>query len=183
MPVRVASSNNTIKFADPISFTLSGYATIIPCDQVTRWNIDGHWYCATPTVELCGAAKELEPKTREFKDEDFITGLGSSIYSTSQIRQHRLAERIYHSQEAQAIMGSYYANEGGNTGSDGIWRFGTGPAKLLEQNVLSQVSFLIPAIGSTWPWITSIGLILTMVQALAFPECIWSIGAEDSGCG
>ncbi len=99
IPVRLASSNNTVKFADPISFMLSNYATIIPCDPVAppRWNIDGHWYCATPTVELCGAPKELEPKTQEFKDEDFVTGLGGNIYSTAQIRQHRLAERIYHS--------------------------------------------------------------------------------------
>ncbi len=84
IPVRLASSNNTVKFTDPISFTLSNYAIIIPCDPVVplRWNIYGHWYCATPTVEPCGALKELEPKTREFKDEDFITGLGGNIYST-----------------------------------------------------------------------------------------------------
>ncbi len=68
IPVRLASSNNTVKFADPISFTLSNYATIIPCDPV-----------APPTVEPCGAQKELEPKTREFKDEDFVTGLGGNI--------------------------------------------------------------------------------------------------------
>ncbi len=123
IPVRLSSSNNTIKFADPISFTLSGYTTIIPCDPVAppRWNIDAHWYCATPMVEPCGAPKELEPKTREFKDEDFVTGLGGNIYSNSQIRQHRLAKRICHSREAQATLGSYCTNEGVNTGSDGIW--------------------------------------------------------------
>ncbi len=90
IPVRLASSNKPVKFADPISFTLSNYATIIPCDPVVppRWNIDGHWYCVTPTVEPCGAPKELEPKTREFKDEDFVTGLEGNIYSTAQIRQH-----------------------------------------------------------------------------------------------
>ncbi len=173
IPVRLASSNNTVKFADPISFTLSNYATIIPCDPVAppRWNIDGHWYCATPTVEPCGAPKELEPKTREFKDEDFVTGLGGNIYSTAQIRQHRLSERIYHSREAQAIIGSYHANEGGSMGPDGIWRFGAGLSGetivQLEQSMLAKVSFLIPAIGSAWPWIAGIGLILAMTQALA----------------
>ncbi len=94
-----------------------------------------------PAVEPCGTPKELEPKTREFKDEDFITGLGGNIYSNLQIRQHRLAERIYHSREAQAIMGSYYANKGGNAGADGIWQFGTGLSGetiiRLEQSVLS----------------------------------------------
>ncbi len=176
LQVRLASLNNTVKFADPISFMLSNYTTLIPCNPVapSRWNIDSHWYCATPTVKPCGAPKELEPKTREFKDEDFVTGLGGNIYSTSQIRRHRLAERIYHSLEAQAIMGSYYANEGGNTGSDGIWRFGTGLSGKtifqLEQSMLSKVSFLIPAIGSAWPWIAGISLIHTMTQALA--SCI-----------
>ncbi len=171
--MRLASANNTVKFADPISFTLSNYATVIPCDPVAppRWNIDGHWYCATPTVEPCGAPKELEPKTREFKDEDFVTGLGGNIYSTAQIRQHRLAERIYHSREAQAIIESYHANEGGSLGPDGIWRFGAGLSGetvfQLEQGVLAKVSFLIPAIGSAWPWIAGIGLILAMTQALA----------------
>ena len=173
MPVRLASSNNTVKFADPISFTLSNYATIIPCDPVAppRWNIDGHWYCATPTVEPCGAPKELKPKTQEFKDEDFVTGLGHNIYSTAQIRQHRLTERIYHSREAQAIIGSYHANERGSIGPDGIWRFRTGLSGetifQLEQGVLAKVSFLTPAIGCAWPWIASIGLILAMTQALA----------------
>ena len=68
-------------------------------------------------------------------------------------------------------MGSYYANEGGNTGSDGIWRFGTGLSGetilQLEQSVLSKVSFLIPAIRSAWPWIAGVGLILAMTEALA----------------
>ena len=118
-----------------------------------------------------GAPKELEPKTREFKDEDFVTGLGGNIYSTVQIRQHRLAERIYHSREAQAIIESYHANEGGSLGPDGIWRFGAGPSGetvfQLEQGVLAKVSFLIPAIRSAWPWIAEIGLILAMTQALA----------------
>ncbi len=33
--------------------------------------------------------------------------------------------------------------------------------------MLAKVSFLIPAIGSAWPWITGIGLILAMTQTLA----------------
>ncbi len=51
-----------------------------------------------------------------------IQGLTASgnIYSNAQIRQHWLAERIYYSREAQAIMGSYYANEDGDTGSDSM---------------------------------------------------------------
>ncbi len=173
IPVRLSSSNNTVKFTDPISFTLSSYATVIPCGPMAppRWNINGHWYCAMLMVEPCGAPKELESKTREFKDEDFVTRLGGNIYSNAQIRQHQLAERIYHLREAQAIMGSCYANEGGNAGVNGIWHFGTGLSGKtivqLEQNVLSKVSFLIPAIGSMWPWIAGIGLILAMVQALA----------------
>ncbi len=68
-------------------------------------------------------------------------------------------------------MGSYYANEGGNMGSDGIWRFGTGLSGKtifrLEQSMLSKVSFLFPVIGSAWPWIAGIGLILAMTQTLA----------------
>ncbi len=37
----------------------------------------------------------------------------------------------------------------------------------LEQGMLAKVSFLIPAIRSTWPWIAGIGLILAMTQAIA----------------
>ncbi len=156
-----------------MSFTLSGYAMVIPCDPVAPpgWNIDGHWYCATPMVEPFRALKELEAKTMEFKDKDFITGLDGNIYSNMQIRQHWLVQRIYNSREAQAIMGFYYANEGGNVGPDSIWCFRTGLSGdtivQLEQSVLSQVSFLIPAIGSAWPWIVGIGLILAIVQTLA----------------
>ncbi len=99
IPVRLSSSNSSVKFTDPISFTLSNYATVIPCDPVAppRWNVDGHWYCATPMVEPCKAPKELEPKSRKFRDKDFVTGLGGNIYSNDQIQQHKMAERVHHS--------------------------------------------------------------------------------------
>ncbi len=37
--------NGTHKFADPITYILSDYATVIPCDTITpaRWFLDGEW--------------------------------------------------------------------------------------------------------------------------------------------
>ncbi len=146
---------------DPISYTLSNCATVIPCDPVAppRWSIDGHWYCAALMVEPFKAPKELEPKSCKFH-EDFITGLGGNIYSNAQIQQHQMVERIHHSQEAQAIMGSYYANTDGDEGSDGIWQFGMGLSGetmvWIKTSILAKVSFLIPAVGSALPWLARI---------------------------
>ncbi len=152
---------------------------VIPCNPVAppRWSIDGHWYCAMPKEQPCKAPKEFQllwvsfPKSCKFCNEDFVTGLGGNIYSNAQIQQHKLAERVHYSREAQAIVGSYHANTKGDEGSDGIWQFGTrlsGETIVqIEESVLAKLSFLIPAAGSAWPWLTGIGLIVAMVQAAA----------------
>ncbi len=77
-------------------------------------------------VESCAVLTKLEPKSQEYENEDFITGLGGNIYSNGQIEQHQVAERVHHSREAPAILGSYSANEAGDKGVNGIWRFGLG---------------------------------------------------------
>ncbi len=68
-------------------------------------------------------------------------------------------------------MGSYYANTEGDEGSHGTWQFGTGLSgetiEKIEESILAKVSFLLPVVGSTWPWLAGIGLILAMIQATA----------------
>ncbi len=126
--VWLSKANKTIKFVDPISYILSNYATVILCNPVSppQWCIDGHWYCATPVIEPCGAPKELEPQTRSFWDEDFVSGLGGNIYSNTQTCQHKITKLIHHSRETQGIITSCYANEDGTEGPNGIWRFRAG---------------------------------------------------------
>ncbi len=128
IPVQFSKANETINFVDPISYILSSCDTIIPCNLVSPpwWCIDGHWYCATRAIAPCGVPKKLELQTRSFRDEDFVSGLGGNIYSNAQIHQHKIAEQIHHSREAQGFMTSYYANEDGAEGSNSIWRFGAG---------------------------------------------------------
>ncbi len=76
--VRISKANKAIKFADPISYILSNYATVILYNLVSPpwWSIIGDWYCVTPTIEPCKAPKELESWTRGFRDENFISRLG-----------------------------------------------------------------------------------------------------------
>ncbi len=43
--VWLSSSNSSIKFVDLISYTLSNYAMVLPCNPVAppMWSINGHW--------------------------------------------------------------------------------------------------------------------------------------------
>ena len=81
-----------------------------------------------------------------------------------------------HSREAQATAASIQANRHGYQGDSGVWNFGLGlPDEALghlRDDVLGRVSFIIPLVGSAWPWIAGVGICLGLLQAFA-SCCAW----------
>ncbi len=173
IPVRVKGDANRIRFADPITYILTDYATILPCDPITppRWLADDQWYCSTPKGMPCQGPRPLRVDQKPFEDEDFASSLGGQLYSEDQREQHRQAELIVHSCEAQSTAASVQANRHRYQGESGVWNFGLGlPDEAmghLRDDVLGRVSFIIPLVGSAWPWIAGIGICPGLLQAFA----------------
>ena len=89
------SINETRRFADPYTWTLSDIPTIIPCDDVMpiRWRINELWFCATPTTHRCPAPLQMNVTNSKYlRHEDFTEGLGSGIFTEEQLAQHRAYE-------------------------------------------------------------------------------------------
>ena len=79
------------RFADPITWVLSDFPTVIPCSDVmpVRWLIAGDWYCAGPEVRRCIAPLQLNTTVSAHTPlGDFTKGFGKSLYSPLQITRH-----------------------------------------------------------------------------------------------
>ncbi len=158
IPVQLGKTNRTLMFADPVTRVLSDYATIVPCDLVApiRWFVDGVWSCTHLAVEICTTApRQLMPGPYQMEQEDFTIGLSRGTISGDQLKQHHMAELILHLREAQAMPNSAYTNQHGHRDSDCVWVFGPSildqALKVMEQDFLTKVSFLIPDLECAWP--------------------------------
>ena len=84
---------NETGYADPLTFVLQPFPTVIPCDHITpvRWKINEHWMCATPSLSSCVPPLQLNPASDDTTTlQDFTVGLGGGIFSNSQRADHRL---------------------------------------------------------------------------------------------
>ncbi len=92
MPVRI--NNSTLRFADPITYVLRDFPTIVPCDPVmpVRWFFHQTWYCSSPKIQPCGSPSKLatESSTATF-DAGFTLRMGDGVYSKEQMQQHTRA--------------------------------------------------------------------------------------------
>ena len=81
------------RYADPLTFVLSPYPSIVPCspNMPPRWLINGNWYVADPHVSPSVAPIKLSTDTgTKFEAFDFAGGLrGGGIYSAEQIAAHK----------------------------------------------------------------------------------------------
>ena len=173
IPVTV---NGTLRFADPLSWVLRDIPVIVPCDSTApvRWLLNGQWYCATPRTHRCQPPRSLEPGTTNFRDEDFTTGLGGSVYSDEQIREHRRAQRILNSKEAVNTKNSIDMITSGRTGSDGSIILGpplTGDAVAnIKEDVLGAIWFGLPNLGLVWHILT--GTLIAFAIGKVFLGCL-----------
>lgn len=94
--------NRTLRFADPFTFILRTFPTILPCDNIMpiRWRINGRWICATPRATVCTDAVTLNVTSKYFGTMDFTRGLAGGVFSEDQLEQHRLFKVAISAREA-----------------------------------------------------------------------------------
>ena len=100
IPVHVS---NFTAFADPLTFVLQPYPTIIPCDSITpvRWRIKSHWMCATPALATCVPPTALSPTSDDTTTlQDFTIGLGGGMFSDEQFADHKSFFDLMNTREA-----------------------------------------------------------------------------------
>ena len=92
IPVEIPDGNGTkIRFADPLSFIVKRYPSVIPCSSITppRFRIQGSWFCLYPALLPCDAPRKLNITSNGLYFEPFDQGIGQSIYTPEMIRQHQ----------------------------------------------------------------------------------------------
>jgi hypothetical protein len=82
--------NGTLQFADPQTWVLQKYPTIIQCSDVmpVRWKVGLQWYCSYPETRPCSAPPRLNTTTLTYSSENFVDGLGKGAYSKEQLQRH-----------------------------------------------------------------------------------------------
>ena len=118
----ISGNSSTIEFADPQTFVLSPYPTVLPCNTVNpvRWLIQGTWLCATPDVHPCMAPTKISPSTGSFlPDHSSFTMMGG-IYTQKQKDQYKIFRAsqtaIRPLQRAMAMAASATGDSQGNLG-------------------------------------------------------------------
>lgn len=85
--------NNSTLFADPLTYVIQKYPTILPCDAITpvRWKFGTTWMCSTPSLHKCSEPHQLKPSSDDDRQpfEDFTRGLGGGIFTKDQQERHR----------------------------------------------------------------------------------------------
>lgn len=87
------SVNGTKYFADPFTWVLREYPTVVPCSYImpVRWRINRTWYCSYPSVSLCVEPMKLNVSLGiDHVMPDFTRGLGSGVFTPRQLEEHRL---------------------------------------------------------------------------------------------
>ena len=182
--------NGTVRFADPLLFTLNPYPTVVPCSNVMpiRWKIQDIWYCSNPSIQRCEAPLKLNITTVAYLgSQNFIEGLGRHLFTNLQQRQHHLfwvaiAARI-------AVLQDVTTKATEDQNKEGKQGYYIGPP--LSQADVDWLTFvmggalfpLYPVLGSTWVLLASIVLIgsilITLVGCIARMVTIFL----EQGCG
>jgi hypothetical protein len=115
----LSGRNHTLRFADPYTWILKTYPTIVPCSDVmpVRWKVRDQWYCATPQARPCPPAAKLNTTTGSFRPDDFTQGVNLGIYTEGQKAEHREYLRAASSREAVVAKVVNAASRGARGGS------------------------------------------------------------------
>jgi hypothetical protein len=84
------SINGTLAFADPLTWIIQEFPTILRCTEVmpVRWKVGLAWYCSFPETRPCPAPPKLNTTTLIYESENFVDGLSRGVYSDAQIEAH-----------------------------------------------------------------------------------------------
>jgi hypothetical protein len=177
--------NGTIRFADPFTWVVNDYPTVLPCSDVmpVRWRIKEHWYCASPRAQICSAPSQLETTATGFQDEDFTIGLGHGIFTTTQLEQHKQFQRAQASRGP--VLQKITNSATGNVGSDGQlgMTLSVGDVDSLKYEIGGFLFPLFPLLGNFWTIASGVFLSLVVVKVLISCVLRGIILYMDRGCG
>ncbi len=186
IPVQIG---NETAFADPLTWVLQRYPTVVPCDRITpvMWQINDRWICAYPEPSSCPPPAILSPTSNDGlgKLHDFTHGLGGSIFSPEQRRQHYEALELASSREAMVTEATRRAIRRAEEHSTGALGSFIDDADLQEltRRVAGKIMPLFGIIGEYWALVT--GLLVTIAILKVIFGCMarMVLTYRRHGCG
>ncbi len=180
------SVNGTTKFADPITWVLRDFPTVVPCSDImpVRWLIQGQWFCANPRLTPCHNPRQLETTSRTYRPTGDITeGLGRTVYTRAQRDQHTLFIQAWMGRKATVAKNANTAVS--NSYQPGI--LGSGMTKEDVENtkwaIAAFLNPLIPYLGEFWTYFS--GLLIGYIFFSVLFACLYRVVRTylDYGCG
>jgi len=202
IPLRLRSSNGTelvgdMVFADPLTWILKDYGTIIPCSDIhpVRWQVAGTWYCSHKTGAVASTCTDSPGKLntttniRNNKpiDNDFTRGMGMTMFTPEMIRQHQKYRLAYHSRGA-VVQKVTNAATGNTIGNHHSYLLGS---PLSDDDVSTLTTSLggfffplFPLVGEAWFTVVAVMLAFSMFRIFAtFIFRGYLLYKEREGCG
>lgn len=185
IPVNVHDAKGPLKFADPLTFVLKDYPSVIPCSTImpVRWKLNGEWVTATPRTVPGKAPLKLNVTMGIHRlNFDITKGLDGGIYSPEQLKLHKDFQRAQTSREAVMAKVSVNMVNGGINGHLGI------PLSYEDLDRVSHyvgvyMSPLFGLMGRFWSNLTAIMLLLVVVRGTIGCMIRAFIIYRQRGCG
>ena len=167
IPVAV---NGTVRFADPLTWTLTDFPTITPCSDLTptRWKIHDKWYCSTPHPHECGAPGRLNLSVHAYRSlGDFTAGMGKNLFSPSQQEKHRtFLQALSARNPVQASFANNAVNNRRAINGQTALGFPLSPDDLsnIRLNVFDHLFPLLPRLGEFMNVLTGAFMVIFLVK-------------------
>lgn len=161
--------NGIRQFADPYTWVLKPFPTVIPCSDVmpVRWKISGLWYCATPQARPCPSPHKLNISVEYLMEAvDFTRGIGQGIFTPDQLEQNKVF-RIAHASRRPVLAEITNTATGHASGNGHLGHFVAD--QHLEELSYSLGFYILPAFwmfGTTWHYVTGALMLLFLVKIL-----------------
>ena len=183
IPVRV---NGTLRFADPITWILKEFPTLVPCSPImpVRWLIMGQWYCSSPGVQTCPPPQQFKSTVGLGEKEDFGRALGRGVFTQAQMDQHAVFWRAVHSRQAVVSKAANAAAGSGDSGSGGLGSLlSASDADHLLGKFRIDLFPILPSMAHVWSMLS--GALLLISAVLMVIEAIYRMALIylDRGCG
>ena len=159
--------NGDPMFMNPITRIIQRHPTVVPCSDIMqiRWEIEGKWFCATPTIRTCEAPMQFEPLAPRKTDIDFTTGMGRGIYTDDQLKAHLRFDHARTTRQPILARIATQAADNANNRNGGLGTMlGTVDMKEVE-TVLTPLWFpMLWSLGNIWHYLTGIGFLYVIIK-------------------
>lgn len=162
--------NGTVMFADPLTWILKSFPTVIPCSDLmpVRWKISGVWWCARPAATRCDAPKQLNVTTGQETrfSATFTNELGKSLYTTAQREQNKAFRVAQTSRQAVLAKVTNVMTGGGHASGPFSGPILRNQADALIDRVGGTLLPFFDIFGRSIYWITGVLMCLMIIKIL-----------------